>query len=318
MESKNPVSDLFKIPISFFPPSSPDNISSFMAVKSIAFFNARFLKKFLSVLSIIVVVSASLLGQVDGDYQTINTGNWSNIAIWEFRSGGACIASTDYPGQNPGAGTVYIQSNHTITLDLSPVNPLGALTFATGNTDPSSVVFGSNWILNISGAITYSIPGGPNDNQTINVATGSLNCASITMVNTGINNRDNILNLSSGTINVSGNITMVTNLQNAINVTTGIINIGGDFIPGTGNFTAGTGLVNYYGVIQSVAALTYYNLTTSNSGIKTIANADAIVGGYLDVSNSTLAFTSTAARILTVTGNLSGNGTIDLSPGSRP
>jgi hypothetical protein len=77
--------------------------------------------------------------------------------------------------------------------------------------------------------------------------------------------------LSTGTINVTNDITMATATQNVITVSaTGVINLGGDFNPGTGTFNAGTGLVNYNGIDQNLAGLTYYNLTISGSGNKTL------------------------------------------------
>ena len=59
------------------------------------------------------------------------------------------------------------------------------MTFASGNIALSSVVFGGNWTLNVTGAVTYTLPGANNNgDQTLNVGTGTLNCASVTMVTT--------------------------------------------------------------------------------------------------------------------------------------
>jgi hypothetical protein len=99
-------------------------------------------------------------GQTDGDYQTRATGNWNANTTWQVYSGGAWnnCAVGDYPGATAGAGTVNILSGNTVTLNLSPANPLGAITFATGNTALSSIVFGGAWTLNVTGSVTYTLP----------------------------------------------------------------------------------------------------------------------------------------------------------------
>jgi len=140
-------------------------------------------------------------GQIDGDYQTRATGNWNDFNAWQVRNGGAwvnCVAG-DYPGAAVGAGTVNILNGHTVTLTASPASPIGALTFAPGNIALSSVVFGGAWTLDISGAVTYTLPGANNNgDQTLSVATGILNCASVTMVTTTDNARIQTLSLSTG------------------------------------------------------------------------------------------------------------------------
>ena len=118
------------------------------------------------------------------------------------------------------------------------------------------------------------------------------------MVTTTDNLRIQTLSLSTGTISVTGNITMATATQNALTFTgAGVLNIGGDFLPGTGSFTPSTGTVNYNGAAQSVAGLTYNNLTVSGGNTKTLAGAVS-VGGTL---NLTLGVLRLGANNLTLT-----------------
>ena len=173
----------------------------------------------IKIIVLVVALSFSVFtqGQVNGDYQTRATGNWNANATWQVRSGGAWVncSAGDYPGATSGAGTVNILSGHNVTLNISPANTVGALTFAAGNSN--SVAFGSNWTLTISGNVTYTTPNA-NNTETLNVATGTLNCGAVVMSGTGNNNRVQTLLLSSGVINVGGNITMVNATQNAIAV----------------------------------------------------------------------------------------------------
>nr|MCU0472508.1 HYR domain-containing protein [Bacteroidales bacterium] len=319
MGSKNSISAISKTPVFVLIPSVAKELPFHkkMIIPFLSEINR--IRKWGIVLVGLLSISLSSFAQVDGDYQTRATGNWDADATWQVRSGGLwvnCLPG-DYPGAALGTGTVTILNSHAVTLNLSPANPIGALTFAPGNIALSSVAFSSNWILNVTGAVTFTIPGANNNgDQTLDIGTGNLNCASISMVTTTNNNRIQTLLLGTGTINVTGGITMATALQNVITVSgTGIINLGGNFTPGTGTFTAGTGLVNYNGADQNLAGLTYYNLTISGSGNKTL-QGNVTVGGNLNVNAGSLDFGNTVIRTLTLTGDLTGAGIIDMSGGS--
>ncbi|SDB81330.1 beta strand repeat-containing protein [Williamwhitmania taraxaci] len=115
------------------------------------------------------------------------------------------------------------------------------------------------------------------------------------------------------------NLTMTGNLTGIgiITIGSGTLNIAGNNNH-TGTFNCGTGTVNYNGAgAQSVGNYTYFNLSSSTGGIKTLPAANININGDLSISNSTLAFNAAAARTITVIGNLSGNGTIDMSSGNR-
>ncbi len=294
-------------------------------------------KTFLLVTFLIVTLAGK--GQADGDYRTRATGNWNSNLTWQVRSGGAWVncSAGDYPGAAAGAGTVTIVGGRTVSVTADIPNPIGNLAF-TGETVSNIVQFSGEYVLDISGAISINPPTGVGALRIngIYVNSGSVSCSSLTSSNSGHNNRDCRVLISDGTLTVNGNISMGDNVnRNDItfsgsgtlnvtgNLTTGqltgsdnsVINVGGSFTPTA--FTAGTSTVNYYGTNQNIGAHAYYNLYTSNSGIKTLPNVDVVVNGDLNIANSTLAFTTTLARALSVSGNLSGNGTIDMSSGNR-
>jgi len=293
------------------------------------------LRKTLSLLVIIslILLSRVTLGQVDGDYQTRATGNWNDNNTWQVRSGGTWVAG-DYPGAAAGALTVYITGGRTVSVTADVPNSIGALTFA-GNGASNIVQYSGAFILDITGAITINPPTSNNNNNGIYVNSGFVTCTSLTSGNSTKDNRDCKVAISDGILTVNGNIVMEKDqdrsditfsgagtLNVTGNLTTGqlacvnnsTINIGGVLDPDA--FTISTSTVNFNGAAQNIPFYSYYNLYTSNGGIKTLADINYTVTGNLQISNSTLAFTSAQARTLTVAGDLSGNGTIDMSTGN--
>ncbi|HLN20026.1 MAG TPA: hypothetical protein VK213_02990, partial [Bacteroidales bacterium] len=275
------------------------------------------LKKAVTTMAVFLLFSGSVFGQAAGDYRSIATGNWNAIATWEYYNGASWVAATDYPGQVVGAKTITISSGHRVTLNLSPANSIQNLTFATGNTANTEVLFGGVFTLTVSGAINYT-PSASNFDQVINVNTGTLNCASITMVAPGTGARREELNITTGIVNISGDLTMVTGGSNRLSLGSGTLNIGGNFNYTGGNFAAGTGTVNYNGAgNQVIGAVTYNNLYASTSGIKSIP-VDLTIGGYFDINNTasvnvtanvnftgpTMTVNSTAANAFTATSGI--------------
>lgn len=68
--------------------------------------------------------------QAVGDYHSVNSGNWSDLANWERFNGPMWAVPTavqGYPGQNAGSERVTIQTGHTVTIDVSPSNPVFSL-----------------------------------------------------------------------------------------------------------------------------------------------------------------------------------------------
>ncbi|HRT89647.1 MAG TPA: hypothetical protein P5257_05950, partial [Bacteroidales bacterium] len=78
----------------------------------------------------------------DGDYQTRATGNWNANTTWQVRVSGAWVncAPGDYPGAAPGAGTVWVNSGHVVTLNVNPANPIAGITFVDGTTAATTLI----------------------------------------------------------------------------------------------------------------------------------------------------------------------------------
>lgn len=266
--------------------------------------------KGLLLLTFTLIFTLSARAQVAGDYRTTSGGNWNTVAIWQRYDGGGWVAATDFPGQNPGAGTVTIQDNHNVTLNVTPANSIGSLIIASG-ANATNLSFSPTNSLTVTGSVTVS-SNDANVSKYIAVAGGVLTCNSININATGgNNNRDAYVSLTTGTINVSGDITMnSTNLRTYVLFSgNGTINIGGTISGGGitsaagGGATAPTnGTINYNNTTdQTVGAYGYYNLTISGSGTKTL-------NGFITVNrNLSIQGTATlASDVYQITGNNAG------------
>ena len=91
-----------------------------------------------------------------------------------------------------------------------------------------------------------------------------------------------ILNGPGGTLNLGTNLTDSitgnwTRANGALVLGSSKLYIGGTTTNTAGTFTAGTGLVNYYGAnTQVIAPLSYYNLTLSGAGAKTLSTTSTV------------------------------------------
>ena len=237
------------------------------------------------------------------------TGNDGTVRAW------AAPGANGYPGQNAGAGTVTIRNNHNVTLNVSPANNIGTLTI-----DP-----GANATALTFGAFTLNVTGDVNVNSTTNsiaksiaLNTGTLSCNNLFLTSSGGNdNRDAFVVLTSGTLNVTGNITMsAAAARTYIRFNGGgTVNVGGTITGGTitsaagGGITAptsGTVVYNNAGA-QNVGTYAYYNLGIAGSGSKAL-QANVSVDGTLTLTAGTLTI---GANTLTLS-----NGA-NLSYGSR-
>lgn len=337
MEHENPFSALLKPPLILFKVFSFHMIAFNKTIISSFLRQLSFIRKWGIVCIALFSVSLISWGQVDGDYQTVSTGNWNVYTNWQVHSGGIWVncASGDYPGATAGAKTVYITGGNLILITNNVLNSIESLDFV-GENGSNQVMFWGSYSLTVTGAIRINPPTSNGNNNAIFVDKGTVTCTSLTSTDSGDAGRKCSVRLSvGGTLTVNGNIIMgitadrndiTFNGEGILNVTGDLttgqltcvdnctINIGGSLTPTA--FTVSTSTVNFNGAAQNIPLYTYYNLYTSGSGIKTLTDANFTVGGNLNISNSTLAFTSTQARTLSITGDLQGNGTIDMSSGN--
>jgi len=223
------------------------------------------------------------------------TGNWSSTATW----GGAAV---------PVAGdNIVINSGILVTVDVTTALVTTVLIKAPAANN-GITISGTN-VLNC-GAITMTRPT-VDFNSTIDVGTGTLNATSITIPGGVGVARYCLLTVSTGTINITGDITFSNTIAQARLTFTGAgtLNIGGNFLNG-GTLTPDIGTINFNGSgTQTVGTYTYYNLTLSGSGTMT-------AGGNITVSNNFVSdggtFSETAGTMTFGTLTINSGGTVTM------
>ena len=236
------------------------------------------------------------VGSVSGATRySVNNGNWSSTNTWSETSNGGSGASVPTVGDD-----VYIENDRNVTIDIAAA--CKSLNIVSGDRTSYIVISNTN-SLTVSGAVTINRGTGSGANKYISVGTGTLTCASIWMEATGNNNRYSAITLSTGTVNVSGNISMndsrnYIRFQNTNpNTSYGTLNVGGNMTGGT--LVPDIGTVNYNGSApQTVGNYTYYNLTMSEGGTKTLNGATTVTGTLLLASGNLV---STTANLLSIT-----------------
>jgi len=272
-------------------------------------------------ISVFVMNLQTGFAQVNGDYRTRATGNWNSNATWQKRTGGAWVNCTagDYPGVAAGSGTVTILNGHNVSLNVSPANAIGALLVGNAGSTTTALTFSSSNTLTVTGTVTIVPITTNNNNRTRSLVlnAGVLNAGNIVMNTPNADSRDAFISLTTGTINVSGNITMnSTNLRNYILFSgAGKLNIGGTITGGGITSTAGggtnvptSGTVNYNSSsAQNIGTYTYFNLEVSGGNTKTLIGNTAVnntlvfTNGLLSLQN----FNLTLAQTATITGSFS-------------
>lgn len=228
-----------------------------------------------------------------------SSGNWNSTATW----GGASVPTS--------ADAVFINSGITVTVNIANAQ-CASLTFNAAITNSALVFSGTN-SLSITGLLSMPRPS-TYRNCAVNLYAGSLTCGSLTMSAT-TSGRDNIINITTGTLTVTGTIsTGTTGCQ--INITdAGILNMG--FLTGSPAMSTVAGCsVNYTGSgTQNIYAIDYNgNLGLSGNGIKIMASSITTYGNLTIGSGTPLTINSTMTAI--VYGNIVNSGTITLIAGT--
>ncbi|GEM_PF-1082754 len=166
--------------------------------------NRFFTKGIISLL--LLFIAGNVLSQNIGDYGSLRNGNWSDDSDWGVWNGAAFVTNGTYPGQNGGVTAVYIGTGHRMTLDLSPANSIGEIRFMANNNSRSQVNL-NGYELVVTRGIYFTQPLGDNDQRFL-VNDGTLTCALIDMIDSGSDGADLELRIGTGTVNVSGDITM--------------------------------------------------------------------------------------------------------------
>ncbi len=228
------------------------------------------------------------------------TGNWTDGSTWDLGS-----------VPNPANGdSVVIATGHTVTLTAATTVG-GSLTINSGGTLSTSA---SNFDLTLAGDFTNN--GGTFNAGSSNIAftaisnqsiAGFTTTGTVSMIKTGgaatfagnVIGGGLTINGSGGTLNLGSGLTHTftgiwTRTAGTLDGGSSTLNLSGALSGSTATFTAGTGTVNYNALgAQTVAAVTYNNLTLSGSGVKTIT-ATSTVNGVLSMEGDATAAGTTA------------------------
>ncbi|MBK7213755.1 MAG: T9SS type A sorting domain-containing protein [Bacteroidales bacterium] len=218
--------------------------------------------------AIFLVISSHCLGAT----RTASvTGNWNSTATW---GGSAVPTASDAVIINPGV---------TVTVNTTAV--CLSLAFTTNSGSAAQLSFSGTNSLTVTGTVTVTRPSSTSLTNTVAVNAGTLTCATLALAAT-TGTRYSYVTISTGTVNVSGNITAGGTSSQIIFSNSGIVNVGGTFMGSTvGTLTPGTGTICYNKAgAQTIANYTYYNLTIAGSGTKT--ESSATINGMFTVEGT--------------------------------
>ena len=243
---------------------------------------------------IILVASLFSISYISSFCQPVTavaSGSWNNPATWNNDA-------------VPGAGdNVIINSGITVTVD-GIADVCLSLTINSPTVANGITISGTN-SLAVSGAITMNAPASAGVISTISVGTGTLSAAGIAIPGSAVNGENCIVSVSTGTINITGNITFSGTPAQAQFIFTGAgtLYIAGN-LGGGGTFTNSTGIVNFNGTIPQTFAGYNYNILKSNNtaGITPVAAPSISTLTIADLTPGSLfndgGFTITSANTL--------------------
>ncbi|HEX3167063.1 MAG TPA: T9SS type A sorting domain-containing protein [Chitinophagaceae bacterium] len=252
------------------------------------------MKKVLSFSVGLIFIANYLVAQVAGDYLAVANGNWTTVATWQRYNGTAYVAATDYPGQNTGTGEVIIGTGLAVTLNVSPLNPIGALTIDAGS-GTTSLTISNTFILNVTGSvfINQATGGAATKSIVMNGATAQLNAAALAILPSNNINKTAFLQFNGGIVNITGNVAMAATapLHQRTLITFpggGTLTIGGTLTGGTINSISGTTTINATSLAPVDLAMTNIASTLLLNANTTVAGTLTLTNGKIDIGANTL------------------------------
>ena len=291
-----------------------------------------------------VVLSFSVISLIAADRYSIATGRWDQTNTWSATSGGPGGASV------PGAvDNVYIEGGYSVrisnaaascsnlsitagsTLDARGQNLTvggttvvnGTLTFTQNaggtKTFTGLVTVNGSWTNTINSPVYFR--GGVTNNGTFTAGTGTYTFNTNNQTISGTLSIPSIT-VTGVTLTNNGVLTITTSLGGTGGLTQEVdaqLNIGGSSPITTLTASNSGNTVNFSGANQSVKQSSYYNLTISGSGNKTLTG-NTSVDGILTLTAGTLTIganriTLNGPAIAGTPGNLATSNTSSLSFG---
>jgi hypothetical protein len=143
----------------------------------------KILLKATCLIALVVGLTVQASAQAIGDYRsTVAVFNWTATGNWERWDGSTWVLNPaqGYPGQNVGTGVVTIRDGATVTINVTPAQPIGGLTVGEGvsgnlffdNTSGRVLTVGAAGVLvSVGGTFnaTGPIQDGGNDTYTLTI-----------------------------------------------------------------------------------------------------------------------------------------------------
>jgi peptidase C25-like protein len=260
-------------------------------------------------------------------YRSRQSGNWNDFNTWEIDTGGGFVNAI--AGQTPTSAddTIQIRNTHTVTvtaavsIDQTTVDSGGQITLSGANltvdngtgtdlTINGTFTADTNQILASAAGVSIAINGRLKTANT----NGFIGSSSTTISST---NSPTVTLATSSTIEYNGSGSQTISATNYGNLessntgdrdlaSTGTIGVATSFIPGSNNYTNTGSTVDFNGAFQTIIpAFNYNNLTSSNSGGRTLVNGFgqiAVAGVFTpginvyNPSTSTFEYNGTSAQ----------------------
>jgi hypothetical protein len=239
-----------------------------------------------------------------------NSTAWNVTTTWT-----GCAGGNGTPANTPGTNdAVIITNGNNVTIPAGLAASAASLQVGdTSNAAATLTLSAATSSLTVSGAVTIL---NANNNATVavNVNAGTASMGSLTLDNTNKPSRPVQLNISTGTVTVTGDLafTGANAFEQMIFSGSGTLNVGGDFPTAAITFTPSTGTVNYNGAgAQTIGTYAYNNLSVTKSAGTATLDGNTSVAGNLSVTcpvacvNGTLDLSSFTANRTAAGGTLS-------------
>jgi len=228
--------------------------------------------------------------------------NGSVSAAWNNASNWTTVSGT--PALPPGANDIVQIGTAAFTNQPDITTAVSVKSISFGSVQAANLTLSAGGSLTTAGNINGSWSA--NAVHTINAGNQNITVNGDLTLSNGTASRAVDLVIGTGTVTVAGSLTQ-SGGANVNFSAAGTMNIKTDYLYSSGAFTAGTGLVQYTGTgSQTVAALSYNNLTINKATGIALLNSATTVAGNLVVSSGELDVNAT----MTVTGNTT------ISPGA--
>lgn len=247
-----------------------------------------------------------------------NVTRWTGAASSDWNTAGNWVAVQGSPGAVPTANDIVEIGTGAFINQPAIATAASAKSISFGSAQAATLTLNTGGSLTTAGNIAGSWSS--NATHTINAGAQTITVNGDLILSDGTAGHAINLNISTGTVGVSGAITQ-SGSANIIFSGAGTLSAGNNFNYVNGTFTPATGTVIYNGAnAQSVAGVSYHHLTINKSGGIASVNTAIPLTGNLTLQGGTLellANTTVAGNVSIGAGTLLTGGSITIATGGN-